>query len=453
MSTTPHIDTERLARAWRDSGDPNKHLLWDRELPLSPAAQAQVVLDESTTISPMPNYGSLIGVYLPWQYTSWIDESKSFHETCYLGDWSWLRKYRITGPDALRLLRDSVANDVDNFEIGQIKHIISTRDDGFLIGDGVCLKLADDDFLCTGGVTCSEGMMFRSQGYDVTTSDESSGRFLFSVQGPTSIHVIERAVGRSIRDIRFARFAEADIDGRTVRLVRIGMSGELGYEVHGDSADASVVWQALKTAGAQFGLRQLGLRTMLLNHLESYIPTQFLDYVPAIFEGELEQVMSQGYRSPITLGWGNLIDWNHEFAGREALRREMSEGILTTVTLEWSSEDCIDVMASLFRTDDEPYEPFGFPMAASEGGVPSPHGVFTVDGHQIGATVSRGYSVNYRVMLSIATIPRMFAEEGTELMVHYGSPERTKLIRATVRPTPYKPDARRVDVATLPSHL
>lgn len=454
MSVTPRIDRDRLIAAWRDANNPGKHLLWDRDFPLSPAAQAQTVPDALAVISPMPVYGSLTGIYLAWEYTSWMDESRSFHESCYLGDWSWLRKFRITGPDALKLLRDTVANNVDDFPIGQMKHIIVTREDGFLIGDGVCLRLGEDEFLCTGGVTCGEGIMFNSAGYDVQTADETAEAYLFSVQGPNSLHVIEKAIGRSIRDIPFGRFADAEISGRSVRLVRIGMSGELGYEVHGDSADGSFVWQALKEAGAEFGLRQMGLRTMMLNHLESYVPTQFLDYVPAIFQGPMDEEMSPAYRSPITLGWGRLIDWHHEFPGREALMRERDNPVLKTVMLEWSSEDCIDVFASLFRDDDEPFEPFGFPMAASEGGVPTPHYIFTKDGAMIGATVSRGYSVNFRKMLSIATVPIPFAQPGTELVVRYGAEgRRQKDIRVVVRATPYKPDGRKVDVTSLPSHL
>ena len=40
------------------------------------------------------------------EYTDWMDESMSWKETCYVGDWSWLWDRRFKGPDALRLFSD-----------------------------------------------------------------------------------------------------------------------------------------------------------------------------------------------------------------------------------------------------------------------------------------------------------------------------------------------------------
>ena len=36
------------------------------------------------------------------EYTDWLDESLSWKQTCYIGDWSFLWQHRITGPDALQ---------------------------------------------------------------------------------------------------------------------------------------------------------------------------------------------------------------------------------------------------------------------------------------------------------------------------------------------------------------
>ena len=38
------------------------------------------------------------------EYTDWIDESMSWKESCYIGNWSSLTKYRFNGPDAQRFL-------------------------------------------------------------------------------------------------------------------------------------------------------------------------------------------------------------------------------------------------------------------------------------------------------------------------------------------------------------
>jgi vanillate/3-O-methylgallate O-demethylase len=37
------------------------------------------------------------------EYTDWIDESMSWKETCYIGDWSFLWERRFRGRDVLKL--------------------------------------------------------------------------------------------------------------------------------------------------------------------------------------------------------------------------------------------------------------------------------------------------------------------------------------------------------------
>ena len=71
-----------------------------------------------------------ISEWIPWQYTNFIDESLSFHETAYLGDWSSLTKFRIKGPDALKFLSRFCVNNLAKFNIGQIKHAIQTDEHG-----------------------------------------------------------------------------------------------------------------------------------------------------------------------------------------------------------------------------------------------------------------------------------------------------------------------------------
>lgn len=64
------------------------------------------------------------------EYTDWLDESLSWKEACYIGDWSFLWQHRFTGPDALQLFSDITVNSYKKFDIGQSKHAIHTNKDG-----------------------------------------------------------------------------------------------------------------------------------------------------------------------------------------------------------------------------------------------------------------------------------------------------------------------------------
>src|SRR5262245_32203668 len=48
--------------------------------------------------------------YEPWEYSDWIDESMSWKNALYIGDWSPLGKLRVQGRDALTFFSDIAVN-------------------------------------------------------------------------------------------------------------------------------------------------------------------------------------------------------------------------------------------------------------------------------------------------------------------------------------------------------
>src|SRR5918998_2214367 len=96
-------------------------------------------------------YTQFAGYYEPYEYTDWIDESLSWKETCYIGDWSGLGKLRVRGHDALRFFSEIAVNSLERFAIGQAKHAVLCNENGKVMGDGILMRLGDDDFYFTSG--------------------------------------------------------------------------------------------------------------------------------------------------------------------------------------------------------------------------------------------------------------------------------------------------------------
>ena len=84
------------------------------------------------------------------EYTDWLDESLSWKESCYIGDWSFLWERRFRGPDALRLFSDISVNSFASFAIGQSKHVIHTTEAGKVIHEGILTRLAEDELMLFG---------------------------------------------------------------------------------------------------------------------------------------------------------------------------------------------------------------------------------------------------------------------------------------------------------------
>lgn len=404
------------------------------------------------------------------EYTDWIDESMSWKQTCSIGDWSFLWETRFKGPDAMRLLSDTSINSLAKFDIRQSKHIVHCDDDGKIIAEGIATRLAEDEFVLFGRGTFWVDYVRREGGYDVAATAVDS--FNFQVAGPNALAVIEKAAGSQMRDIKFMHSADIVIAGRPIMALRQGMSGEPGFELQGRAEYARDVYDAVVAAGQEFGLRKLGGRAVFINHLEACFPTIIIDYMPAIFGPKMDAFRSEflsampaasatfylagsfeaddisaWYRSPVELGWGKSIKFDHEFRGREALEAELAAPRRQIRTLVWNAEDVVAVYASLFRKDAQPHHFMEMPR--DQRGFMYADKVMAGD-REVGIATSRGYSYFFREMISLAVIDIDHAEIGQELRVVWGNPDDRQIsIRATVAPAPYKQDNRRVDLSSL----
>jgi glycine cleavage system aminomethyltransferase T len=75
------------------------------------------------------------------------------------------------------------------------------------------------------------------------------------------LHQQLRQVPGRQHEIRFLRFRDSRIDGTKVEVARIGMTGNLAYELHGPIEDGAKIYDAVYSAGREFGMERLGWGT------------------------------------------------------------------------------------------------------------------------------------------------------------------------------------------------
>ncbi len=138
------------------------------------------------------------------EYTDWIDESLSWKEACYIGDWSFLWERRFFGQDALKLFSDISVNSFAKFDIGQAKHVIHCNDAGKIIHEGILSRLGEEEFMLFGRGGFWADYKLRRGKYNASSKPDDW--FNFQVSGPNSLYVIEKAAGTDMRDIGFMRF-------------------------------------------------------------------------------------------------------------------------------------------------------------------------------------------------------------------------------------------------------
>lgn len=423
----------------------------------SPAVAVQ---DEANTRGA---FGHFAQTLLPLEYSNWAEESAAHVQSCYIGDWTALHKVRIHGPQALEFLGRLGMRNLSHFETGQIKHHVQLDENGWVASEGVLCRFGGEEFVYTAG-SCDWLLWQLGQGgWDAAATDISPDVFIFGIQGPASLSVLEKATGDDLRDICFSRSGMSHVGGVPVRVLRTGISGELGYELHGPTEHANAIWAAVVATGQDFGMRQLGLRSQPVQHIEAGIATNGLDYLPAsiLTPGAPRQFrrgtpggsfvpvsgVSDYFRKPGELGWGFRKGIpERDFLGRDALVRDAASGTpgRVLVGLRWNAHDVGGVLASLLGDGDAP-EQMELPRQVG----PSFDQVL-VSGEPVGVSTGRTVSVTLRAMISLCVIDAAHAAPGTEVSLLWGRPGTPQReIRATVSNLPFKTDNRRTDVSKL----
>lgn len=411
------------------------------------------------------------------EFSNWRTEQRAWRESCALFDQSHhMAEIFVEGPDALQLFSDVGVNSFAKFRPGTAKQLVSVGHDGNMIGDGILFYLAPERLELVGAQPALvDWINYRWEigGYDarLTRHENSADRvgppvfYRYELQGPTAPQIMEAVCGTSLPDLKFFHIADITIGTYAARALRHGIAGERGFELFGPWDEGEPVLAHLLEVGASFGVVRAGAKAYSTANLESgWIPRP----VPAIFTtpemagfrewcgaarcgslgGSLySEDISNYYVTPFDLGYGRIVNFDHDFVGREALAAAPTTR-RTKVTLVWDADDVTEAMGSIFG-GDEPAKYFDLPKARYA--LYQSDAILAGD-DLVGISMDCGYIHNDRAMVSLATIDLEYSAVGTQVTVLWGEepnstkpqvePHRQVAIRATVAPAPYGSYAR-----------
>lgn len=350
-----------------------------------------------------------------WEGWAWaadfgdpVAEHRATRTACNMWDESPLRKWDITGPDAVALADALFTNDMAALELGQVRYGAICDEQGKMIMDGTIFKLADDHCM---SITSYDSDLdwFRQvasdRGLDAQVEDRTAQMPHLQVQGPKVREVLGPITeGADVGTLRYFRFIHEGVrvGGVPCWLSRTGYSGELGFELYCSVDDAPELWNAVLLAGKPHGLRPVGLSAIETLRIESGLLFPDIDYFPHDtdpFEVRLDKVIK--------------LDKPGDFVGRAALQAIADQGtarLLTTLRIE----------------GDE---------------VPEYGAAVTEDGREAGIVRSPCQSPTFDMqVIAMAAIERGLVNDGQRVEVAVGD----GTVGATVAPFPlYDTDKRR----------
>ena len=411
------------------------------------------------------------------EFTNWRSEQLAWRESVALLDQSHhMTDLFIKGPDALKLLSDLGINNFSNFKPNMAKQFVAVNHEGYLVGDAVLVYLEEGLFDLVGWHMVIDWVQYHGEtgNYDVTFERDASSavrkgdplQYRFEVQGPVAEKLMEKVSSIPVEKTKFFGMLEFEIEGRRIPAIRHGMAGQPGFEFWGPWEDYDLIRNAIIEAGKEFDLKLVGSVAYSTANVESaWVPSptpaiftgketeEYLKWLPASRMGSIagsfdSDNIEDFYNTPFEIGYGRLIDWDHDFLGREALKERAEQPQRTKVSLEWNAEDLAATQRTLYE-EGTPAKYITFPKAR--------YGLYQVDsvtkdGKIVGISHDAGYLTNEQAFISLASIDTEFAEPGTEVVLVWGEspvstkpavePHRQVEIRAIVQPAPYSRFAR-----------
>jgi aminomethyltransferase len=337
-------------------------------------------------------------------------------------DVSPLYKYLITGPDAARLLDRVVTRDVMKMKVGQVGYTCWCDSHGKVIDDGTISRLEDKTFRMTSADPSLLWLSRNALGMQVTIEDVSDKTAALALQGPTSRAILEQLTQSDLSGLKYFRLVHTKARGIPITISRTGYTGDLGYEIWVDAAQALPLWDALYETGIPYGIIPAGMLALDMARIEAGLVLIEVDY----FSSHRAMIEAQK-SSPFELNLAWSVDLKKPwFVGKDALAAEVARGPewrLTGIEVDWDSLEGLYAEAGL---------PPRLPNTAWRTSVP----VYT-GGTQVGYATSGSWSPLLKKYIALAHVRTPHFEPGAPLEMEVTVEHVRKRATAKAVATPF----------------
>jgi sarcosine oxidase subunit alpha len=239
-------------------------------------------------------------------------------------DASTLGKIEIKGPDAAEFLDRMYTNMFSTLKVGKCRYGLMMNELGFLSDDGVTVRLADDHFLMhttSGGADriaawLEEWLQTEWTHYKVFVTPVTEQWAQFAIAGPKARDVLaklEPDFDVSNEAFPHMSFKVGRMGGYPVRVFRISFSGEQSYEVATPANLGRGLWDAILSAGEEFGIEAYGTEALHVLRAEK-------GYIVVGDE-------TDGTTTPIDVGLEGLVSKKKvDFIGKRSLEQSFLKG-------------------------------------------------------------------------------------------------------------------------------
>jgi len=251
-----------------------------------------------------------------------IKEHITVRNSVGLFDVSHMGRVIISGEKATEYLDYLLTNDVKRMEVGQLIYSLMCYPNGTVVDDVILYRLERETYyivLNSSNIQkdlawITEDNPHKGESRDITVQEISDRTSQFALQGPLSASVLEYLEVNTSSIERFTVHNVLIDNDLHVMISRNGYTGEDGFELYVDNAQAKQLYLLLLNTGERYSLLPCGLGARDTLRLEAKLP---------LYGHEISENIT-----PYEANLGAFVKINKDdFCGKRSLMKEKSEGI------------------------------------------------------------------------------------------------------------------------------
>ena len=263
------------------------------------------------------------GYNMPIEYTGIKDEHNLVREKVGVFDVSHMGEFWVKGPKAFELVQKITSNDVAALEDGKVQYSCFPNETGGIVDDLLVYRFSAEKYLLVVNAAnidkdwawCTKWA--KELGMDVEKDLENASDNIcqLAVQGPLALKAMQKLTSANVVDMEYYTFQEIPFAGiDKVIFSTTGYTGSGGCEIYAYVKDAEKLWNAVFEAGAEFGIKPIGLGARDTLRLEMGF---------CLYGNDLDDTTS-----PIEagLGWITKFAEGKNFTNRPMLEKQKAEG-------------------------------------------------------------------------------------------------------------------------------
>ena len=256
------------------------------------------------------------GYNMPVSYEGVNVEHETVRKSVGVFDVSHMGEFLVIGPNALDLIQKVTSNDASKLVNGQAQYSCFPNATGGIVDDLIVYRLNSEKWLLVVNASNIEkdwNWINSQNSMNAELRNISEDFSLLAIQGPKAIEAMQSLTSTDLSAIKFYTFEVADFAGiEHVIISATGYTGSGGFEIYCKNSEVEQVWKKVFEAGADFGIKPIGLAARDTLRLE-------MGY--CLYGNDIDDTTS-----PIEAGLGWITKFTKEFINSEYLKTQKEEG-------------------------------------------------------------------------------------------------------------------------------